>query len=106
MSDIDECKSNPCIAEAFCTNLYPYYQCTCDVGYAGDGRTCTGIASQIYLILAFRMKIFSLLCGLLVMGYVNLNQLYHLLDLENMLASDFFHWMLYCRVWLGVVGCG
>ena len=47
VTDIDECKSDPCIAEAFCTNLYPFYRCTCDIGYAGDGNTCTGVHSQI-----------------------------------------------------------
>src|SRR5262249_1960121 len=40
--DVDECAAptSPCDAHADCMNLPGTYQCTCDVGYSGDGNTC------------------------------------------------------------------
>jgi hypothetical protein len=42
-SDIDECVSFPCGANATCTNLPGSYACTCNAGYAGNGFVCTDI---------------------------------------------------------------
>ena len=41
--DIDECSgSHVCDPHAFCTNTEGSYTCTCNSGYAGDGKECTG----------------------------------------------------------------
>lgn len=48
--DIDECAgANECDANATCANQSGTYQCTCNPGYAGDGRTCTRVCSSILL---------------------------------------------------------
>ena len=42
--DIDECSTNAhsCGVNAACNNTIGSYVCTCEAGYSGDGRTCTG----------------------------------------------------------------
>lgn len=42
--DIDECQVDldNCHADAFCTNTDGSFNCTCFIGYAGDGVTCKG----------------------------------------------------------------
>ena len=42
--DIDECSaSSPvCDIKANCSNTRGSYDCTCKVGYTGDGKTCQG----------------------------------------------------------------
>ena len=43
-SDIDECQEqSPCDQNANCTNTPGSFTCTCNVGYQGDGLTCTGL---------------------------------------------------------------
>ena len=39
--DVDECASSPCDANAQCTDLPGTFTCECNVGYTGDGTTCT-----------------------------------------------------------------
>jgi len=43
-ADIDECATNDggCDNVADCTNTDGGFYCTCHVGYAGDGFTCSG----------------------------------------------------------------
>ena len=42
-SDIDECSSaNECHLDATCTNTKGSYNCTCQDGFEGDGKNCTG----------------------------------------------------------------
>ena len=41
-SEIDECISNPCHANALCKDDINSYHCTCEEGFTGDGTTCTG----------------------------------------------------------------
>ncbi len=43
-SDIDECAADTftCDANAGCTNTYGSYTCTCNAGYSGNGKMCTG----------------------------------------------------------------
>ena len=42
--DIDECelKSNPCHSNATCTNFVGGHNCTCNMGFTGDGVFCVG----------------------------------------------------------------
>ena len=42
--DIDECVSNThnCDPHASCTNSVGSFGCTCNTGFSGDGRNCTG----------------------------------------------------------------
>jgi len=41
--DVDECAtSNDCSEHATCSNNVGSYDCTCDVGYRGNGRNCYG----------------------------------------------------------------
>jgi len=42
--DINECTSSPpaCNINAQCSNTIGSYRCTCNPGYTGNGKTCTG----------------------------------------------------------------
>ena len=42
--DIDECATSlfECDEDAECINTIGSYNCTCNSGYTGDGRVCTG----------------------------------------------------------------
>ena len=42
--DIDECQSVPsvCHSDADCTDIDGSYECTCRIGYSGNGTLCTG----------------------------------------------------------------
>ena len=43
--DIDECSTRdslPCDANADCINTFGTYNCTCRIGYSGNGTTCKG----------------------------------------------------------------
>ena len=42
-TDIDECDSDPCHANAVCTNDPGSYSCVCMTGYFGNGTSCTGM---------------------------------------------------------------
>ena len=53
-ADIDECVDpgdNNCSSNANCTDTIGSYDCTCNVGYAGDGFTCEGTIKVVYSIL-------------------------------------------------------
>ena len=43
--DIDECSggSHTCDRNATCTNTDGSFKCQCEIGFSGDGHTCTGI---------------------------------------------------------------
>ena len=43
-SDINECTALPsaCHVNAQCNNTIGSYRCTCNPGYTGNGKTCTG----------------------------------------------------------------
>jgi hypothetical protein len=51
VTDKDECTSNVdnCHADALCTNTKGSYNCTCHLGYQGDGVTCIGKSIQYIL---------------------------------------------------------
>ena len=52
LTDIDECMSlegNDCHERAECTNTEGSYNCSCNVGYTGDGFNCTGIYEKMLL---------------------------------------------------------
>ena len=40
--DINECHTNPCDVNANCTNIDGGYECSCHMGYEGDGTSCAG----------------------------------------------------------------
>ena len=47
--DVDECamaSTNDCSVNADCENTVGSFKCTCKSGYAGDGKTCTGMTSS------------------------------------------------------------
>ena len=41
-ADINECATNPCHAEATCTDTVGSFTCACNQGYAGNGFQCAG----------------------------------------------------------------
>ena len=43
--DINECQSDlyPCHKNAACNNIDGNYTCSCNVGYHGNGSSCTGM---------------------------------------------------------------
>ena len=45
-ADMDECTNNidDCHLNATCYNNDGSYKCTCNSGYTGNGRTCSGIS--------------------------------------------------------------
>ena len=48
-TDVDECEeaTHNCHGEASCTNIIGGFECTCNIGYQGDGQTCTGKCSRV-----------------------------------------------------------
>ena len=46
--DIDECtlSIDSCDNNATCNNTVGSYTCTCNIGYTGDGFTCTGMRTS------------------------------------------------------------
>ena len=41
-ADINECLGNPCDRNARCVNNVGSFTCTCNRGYSGNGKTCSG----------------------------------------------------------------
>ena len=39
--DINECSSNPCHLNATCTDNEGAFDCECNVGYSGNGFSCS-----------------------------------------------------------------
>ena len=49
-TDIDECDGvNDCHDNADCANTDGSYDCTCKVGYSGDGKTCSGMLLCLFI---------------------------------------------------------
>ena len=44
-SDVDECMENKddCDGNALCTNNVGSFNCSCNKGYKGDGKSCQGM---------------------------------------------------------------
>ncbi len=40
--DINECLNSPCHTNGMCTNIPGSFQCSCKVGFSGDGFFCGG----------------------------------------------------------------
>ena len=47
-SDVNECLTTPCDANAMCNNTLGSFTCACNRGYIGDGLACTGRYNYIY----------------------------------------------------------
>ena len=57
-ADIDECYNgnNTCALNATCTNTEGSYNCSCNLGYTGNGENCTSKEiSYMYFIINFAM---------------------------------------------------
>ena len=54
-TDIDECstETSPCDENANCTNSDGSYNCTCKLGFTGDGTTCKGTLNFLTLKSSF-----------------------------------------------------
>ena len=51
-ADIDECidpSDNNCSSNANCTDTIGSYDCTCDIGYTGDGFICDGVFFVLFM---------------------------------------------------------
>ena len=44
LSDINECQSDICDVNANCTDSDGSFECSCNVGFTGDGFTCFGMS--------------------------------------------------------------
>lgn len=55
-TDVDECLSDVCGANANCTDTDGSFECSCDSGYSGDGMSCSGMHD--YKILLFLFMLF------------------------------------------------
>ena len=59
--DIDECAvdTHNCHADATCKNTIGSFTCTCNVGYTGNGVSCTGMKCSFYQLMNCFMKCWS-----------------------------------------------
>ena len=59
VADVDECIGNQagCAGQATCTNTDGSFLCECNVGFQGDGFTCTGMPYQHYCCMAVSMTL-------------------------------------------------
>ena len=57
-SDINECNTNPCDANASCNNTKGSYECTCNAGYEGNGTNCSGTTIWYTFFLSNGLNIF------------------------------------------------
>ena len=51
LSDINECNSNPCHANAECTNIDGSFGCHCKQGYEGSGYLCSGTSFHFNIMM-------------------------------------------------------
>ena len=45
--DIDECPLSPCDENANCTDTVGSFECKCNDGYSGSGKTCEGMKTNL-----------------------------------------------------------
>ncbi|CAH3179058.1 unnamed protein product [Porites lobata] len=60
--DVNECSASPsvCHVNASCQNNVGSYVCSCNTGFTGDGKTCTGkIAPFSFVVLFIQLFVFS-----------------------------------------------
>ena len=57
--DVDECSSSNgnCSAQATCINNLGSYECTCNVGYIGNGYQCDGMLYLLLLLSCFLLTL-------------------------------------------------
>jgi hypothetical protein len=49
--DVNECLTRPCHHNANCTDTEGSYDCKCNVGFSGNGVTCTSEYCELLIIL-------------------------------------------------------
>jgi hypothetical protein len=65
-----------CSVNAGCNNTEGSFICTCDIGYSGDGVTCTGIYSFYVTILSVVLPVMSVIVEMMSFVQVFKNSLY------------------------------
>ena len=61
-TDVNECSASPsvCHVNASCQNNVGSYVCSCNTGFTGDGKTCTGkIAPFSFVVLFIQLFVFN-----------------------------------------------
>ena len=61
ISDIDECvvdTHHNCSSDAFCNNTHGSFNCTCKLGFTGDGENCTGSIFSGMSVLVWQQKLY------------------------------------------------
>ena len=69
--DIDECAANThdCHLNATCNNTIGSFNCTCNLGFSGDGRTCSKLKQQwVYIDRTFFTLVLKALPNILLEG--------------------------------------
>jgi len=53
--DVDECLTNNggCDENAICMNTPGSFNCSCKIGYSGDGFNCYGIDTEAFFLFTF-----------------------------------------------------
>ena len=62
--DFDECLNTPCHSNASCTDNEGSFDCQCNVGFSGNGLSCTS-KINIHIYLGFRIYYFILTLALM-----------------------------------------
>ena len=74
-TDVDECadpSKNNCSLNANCTDTIGSYDCTCQIGYSGNGNTCDGTYAWLCAVADLAVTyIHTRVCGCVVLSLHN-----------------------------------